>query len=174
MNLKYCTNCGSELVESLLPTEERVRHYCPSCGHVHYVNPKVVCGTLPVEDGKVWLLRRGIEPRLGFWTHPAGFMEIDETAEEGAKRETHEELGCVVRIEGLLGVYSRPFAPVNVVYLTSLSPEGGRPTTTAEALEVRAFAPPEIPWDELAFLSTHAALLDWITRSVENDKSRKR
>jgi ADP-ribose pyrophosphatase YjhB (NUDIX family) len=165
MDIHYCFNCGSHLVESLLPTEERLRLNCPACGHIHYVNPKVVCGTLPLQDGKVWLLRRGIEPRLGFWTHPAGFQEIDETTEEGALRETLEEMGCRVALDGLLGVYSRPHAPVNVVYLAHVLPDGGLPRTTVEAVEVRAFAPDELPWGELAFISTARALEEWVKRA---------
>ena len=104
----YCPVCGGQLAELLLPTEERPRLVCMNCGYIHYLNPKVVCGTLPIEDGGVWLLRRGIEPRLGYWTYPAGFLELDESTEEGAIRETREELGCDVSIDGLFGVYSRP------------------------------------------------------------------
>ena len=113
----------------------------------------------------MWLLRRGIEPRLGYWTHPAGFQEIDETTDEGALRETLEELGCQVALEGLLGVYSRAHAPVNVVYLARIVPELGLPHTTIEAVEVRAFSPDEIPWDDLAFISTARALDDWVRRA---------
>jgi ADP-ribose pyrophosphatase YjhB (NUDIX family) len=99
---------------------------------------------------------------LGYWTYPAGFQEIDESTEDAAVRETWEELRCVVRLTGLFGVYSRPGAPVNVVYLAAISAESEPPTTTTEALEVRSFAPHEIPWDDLAFPSTHAVLRDWV------------
>jgi ADP-ribose pyrophosphatase YjhB (NUDIX family) len=157
----YCLNCGSGLAESLLPTESRPRLVCASCGYIHYLNPKVVCGTLPVEGDKVWLLRRGIEPRLGYWTYPAGFLEIDETTEEAARRETLEEIGCDVEITGLFGVYSRPEAPVNIVYLARLA-DDGLPCTTGEALEVRAFARADIPWTALAFPSTYLVLQDWV------------
>ena len=82
----YCLVCGSALIEGDIPTETRARLYCASCGYIHYINPKVVCGTLPVQAGRVWLLRRGIEPRLGYWTYPAGFQEIDESSDEAAVR----------------------------------------------------------------------------------------
>jgi ADP-ribose pyrophosphatase YjhB (NUDIX family) len=159
---RYCFMCGHALYEGLLSTEERARLYCPACGYVHYINPKVVCGTLPQQDGMVWLLRRGIEPRRGYWTYPAGFQEIDESAEEGALRETIEELGCPVFIQRLLGLYSRPHAPVNVVYLAEIVPALGTPRLTLEAIEVRAFLPRDIPWSELAFQSTRDVLEDWV------------
>ena len=159
---RYCLVCGSALIEGDIPTETRPRLYCASCGYIHYINPKVVCGTLPIEDGRVWLLRRGIEPRLGYWTYPAGFQEIDESSDEAAVRETLEELGCPVEITRLFGVYSRPHAPVNIVYLARLPGNGPAPAPTDEALEVRAFARDEIPWDDLAFISTQAVLRDWV------------
>jgi ADP-ribose pyrophosphatase YjhB (NUDIX family) len=160
---RFCVLCGDRLGEALLPTEDRPRLVCRGCGHIHYVNPKIVCGTLPVEDGRVWLLRRAIEPRLGFWTHPAGFQEWDETTEEAALRETREELGCDVDLVRLLGVYSRAGAPVvNVVYLAHPRTRGGVPCTTKEALEVCAFLPLEIPRDALAFPSTALAVRDWL------------
>lgn len=160
---KFCLLCGEPLVEGQPPSEERPRLVCASCNYIHYINPKVVSGTLPVEGNRVWLLRRGIEPRLGFWTHPAGYQEWDESTEEAAVRETYEELGCVVAIERLLGVYSRSFTPVvNVVYLARLSVEGQAPCTTKEALQVKLFDEKDLPWDELAFVSTSLALRDWI------------
>jgi ADP-ribose pyrophosphatase YjhB (NUDIX family) len=161
----YCLVCGAALTEGEIATELRPRLFCASCGYIHYINPKVVCGTLPVEDGRVWLLRRGIEPRLGYWTYPAGFQEIDESSEEAAMRETIEEIACPVELTGLFGVYSRPGAPVNIVYLARLIAGGSRPTPTDEALEVRAFTPDEIPWVDLAFPSTQLVLQDWVSSS---------
>jgi len=162
-SFRYCINCGTPLEERLLPSEDRPRLVCGQCGYIHYVNPKVVSGTLPVTDGKIWLLRRGIEPRLGYWTYPAGFQEWDESTEEAAIRETREELGCEVALDGLLGVYSRAGAPiVNVVYLAHLTHIGPPPHPTKEATEVRAFFPDDIPWPELAFPSTSVVLKDWL------------
>lgn len=159
---RFCSQCGSQLSEKLLPTEERIRLVCDSCAHIHYLNPLVVGATLPVEGGAVWLLRRGIEPRYGYWTFPAGYQEIDESTEGAAKRETLEELGCLVELDRLLGVYSRPGAPVVIVYMAHLSDDSPRPGTTSEAIEVRPFKPEEIPWDDLAFMSTVQALRDWV------------
>lgn len=132
-----------------------------SCGHILYVNPKMVAGAIPVSDGRVWLLRRAIEPRYGAWTFPAGFMEMGETVEEAAARETREELGIEVSIGRLLNVYSRPTTPtVLAVYLASAL---GQPTGGLETLEFALFHPDDIPWDELAFWNTVEALRDWVT-----------
>jgi ADP-ribose pyrophosphatase YjhB (NUDIX family) len=160
---RFCVLCGTEMAETKLPTEDRPRLVCVSCGYIHYINPKLVCGTLPVENGSVWLLRRGIEPRLGYWSYPAGFQEWDESSEEAACRETKEEIGCDVRIESLFGVYSSARAPiVNVVYLASLLPTSPSPSSTQEAIEVRSFRPENLPWADLAFPSTEQVLKDWV------------
>ncbi len=160
--IRFCVICGSFLAEVHLPTEDRARLVCEKCGYVHYVNPHVVGACLPIEDGAVWLLRRGIEPRYGYWTYPAGYQEVDESTEGAAIRETLEELGCLVELERLLGVYSRPEAPVVIVYLAHLALDSPRPSTSKEAIEVRPFHPQDIPWDALAFPSTHQALRDWV------------
>ncbi|HUS15951.1 MAG TPA: NUDIX hydrolase [Chloroflexia bacterium] len=159
----YCVQCATPLVERLLETEDRPRLVCDNCGYIHYYNPKVVAGTFPIWNGQVWLLRRGIEPRVGYWSHPAGYQEVGESTEEGAVRETLEEMGLPVRLSGLLGVYSRAIAPVvNIVYLAELIDPDSRPHTTPEALEVAAFTPETIPWAHIAFPSTAAALRDWV------------
>ena len=148
----FCSECGAKLRETLLPTEDRPRLVCEACGHITYINPKIVSGTLPMQDGKVWLLRRGIEPRYGYWTYPAGYQEIDETTDEAAKRETWEELRLRVEVTKLFGVYSRAGNHVvNVVYMARLLDPGSTPTLTSEATEVGLFGPDEIPWEELAF-----------------------
>lgn len=166
MNAVYCVRCAGRLVEAWVADEGRTRLVCPECGHIHYINPKVVSGTLPIEDGAVWLLRRGIEPRLGYWSHPAGFQEYDETTEQAAVRETLEEIGCEVIIDRLFGVYSRPGGPVvNIVYLAHFANAHTLPCTSPEALEVRRFSAGEIPWDELAFPSTERILTDWVRHS---------
>jgi ADP-ribose pyrophosphatase YjhB (NUDIX family) len=159
----FCTVCGAHLKIAQPPTEDRPRLVCPECGYIQYINPKVVGGTLPVEDNRVWLLRRGIEPRLGYWTYPAGYQEADESTEQAAIRETQEEIGCSVEIDRLLGVYSRPTAQVVViVYLAHFAANGSVPCLTTEALEVRSFGRDEIPWPDLAFPSTEQALRDWV------------
>lgn len=162
MPYNFCTVCGTHLQVAQPPTEDRPRLVCPQCGYIQYVNPKVVGGTLPIEDGRVWLLRRGIEPRLGYWTYPAGYQEVDEFTEDAAIRETQEEIGCSVEIDRLLGVYSRPASQVVViVYLAHFASLGSVPCLTTEALEVGSFGRNEIPWRDLAFPSTEQALRDW-------------
>lgn len=164
-DFKHCPLCASGLQVTLLQTEGRDRLVCTGCGYVHYINPRIVCGTLPIQDGGVWLLRRGIEPRLGYWSYPAGFQELDETTEEAAIRETREEIGVEAEITALQGVYSRPHAPVvNIVYTARLVSTCETPTTTPEAVEVRLCRPEQIPWDDLAFESTYRVLKDWVTQ----------
>lgn len=156
----FCPGCGGPLVERLIEAEGRDRLLCQACGRIHYLNPKIVAGTVPVAGERVWLLRRGIEPRYGYWTVPAGFMEMGESVEEAARRETWEELSITVRLGPLLGIYSAPhLATVHIIYQAEAldQPGGG-----SETLEYRAFLPAEIPWDELAFWSTRRALEDWV------------
>lgn len=163
---QYCPACGNQLERRYVEAEERRRLVCTVCGEIHYINPKVVAATLPVVDGRIWLLRRAIEPRLGTWTFPAGFMEMGESVEEAARRETFEELHLDVRIERLIGIYSRPESPtVLIAYLAAALSE---PTGGAEALEFASFAPEAIPWRRLAFWNTEAALQDWL-RLVESE-----
>jgi len=164
-DLHYCPHCAAPLIVRLLPTEDRPRLVCDR-GHILYVNPKLIVGVIPERRGRILLMRRAIEPRYGAWTFPGGFMEIDETVEECAAREAHEEVGVEVRIVDMVGVYSRP-APagpgiVSVVYRGRV--RGGRPGPGREALEVRWFLPDDIPWDELAYDTTRQALRDWVRR----------
>lgn len=155
----YCFVCGDELVERFVAAEERARLVCVGCNHIHYINPKIVAGTIPVAGDRVWLLRRAIEPRGGFWTFPAGFMEMGETVEEAAARETMEELRLEIHIRALVGVYSYSVGTtVHVIYLADALSE---PAAGPEALSFAAFAPDDLPWHDLAFPSTREALRDW-------------
>jgi ADP-ribose pyrophosphatase YjhB (NUDIX family) len=105
---RFCPICGSSLSKKLLPTEERPRLVCDICGHVAYMNPKVVVNVVVERRGRILMMRRAIEPRYGTWSLPGGFMEIDETLEECAMREAREETGVTVNLDGLVGIYSRP------------------------------------------------------------------
>ncbi|MEA2269511.1 MAG: hypothetical protein QOC64_2121, partial [Solirubrobacteraceae bacterium] len=109
-------------------------------------------------DGRVWLLRRGFDPSAGLWTFPGGFVDLGESVEQAARREAREELEIDVELTGLVGVYSRPQDRVVLVVFDAVP--HGEPRTTDEAPEVRAFAPGELPWGELAFWSTEQALRD--------------
>ncbi len=160
--LNYCTVCGAPLRFGPIEGEERERLACESCGHIEYVNPRLVVTTLPVtERGEVVLLRRGFEPGYGQWAQPGGFLEIDETVNEGAVRETLEEIGLVVEPGEVVGLYSRVEAAV-VVLAFEARIVGGEIRTTPEALEVRAFRPEAIPWREIAFRTSTWALRDWL------------
>jgi ADP-ribose pyrophosphatase YjhB (NUDIX family) len=160
--LNHCARCGAGLVFGPVAGEERDRLSCPACGFIAYVNPRLVVTTLPVtDDGRLVLLRRGIEPGYGAWAQPGGFLEVDETAHEGAVRETLEETGLEVEPEAIVGLYSRPEAAIVVVAFEARI-TGGAPTVTPEALEVRPFHPREIPWDAIAFHTSLWAITDWV------------
>jgi ADP-ribose pyrophosphatase YjhB (NUDIX family) len=155
----FCIFCGKGLEERRLPLDHRPRLVCASCGRVHYLNPRPVGATVPERDGRALLLRRAIEPSYGAWVFPGGFMELGETAEEAAARETLEETGLEVRLRGLLGVYTRPGPGVVVLVYRALALS--EPRALHEALEVAWFGRDEIPWENLAFDTTERALRDW-------------
>lgn len=149
--MKFCSTCGHH-VEIRIPDGDHLERYvCASCGEVHYRNPKVIVGCVPEwEDGRILMCRRDIEPRLGKWTFPAGFLELNETSAEGAAREAKEEALADVEITGLLTVINVSY--VSQVYLIHrarlLRPEFG---PTPESSEVCLMREDEIPWDEIAF-----------------------
>lgn len=127
-----------------------MRAVCTACERVHYENPKIVVGSVATYEGRVLLCKRAIEPRLGFWTMPAGFMENGETTAEGARREAREEAGVEIEVGTLLGVYELTHVrQVMLVYRATLP--GPELNPGVESLEARLFEPSEIPWDELAF-----------------------
>ncbi len=151
---RFCPRCAQ-------PAEIELPHRigCPHCGYVAYYNPKPVAAVIPCDaDGRVILLRRGFDPGGGLWTFPGGFVELGETVEAAAHRETGEELGMAIELGGLVGVYSR--ADERVVLIVFRAVALGPPSTSPEATEVSAFAPEELPWGELAFWSTEQALRD--------------
>ena len=163
-SLNHCVQCGGRLELGPVPGEERHRLVCASCGHIAYVNPRLVVTTIPVtEDGDVLLIRRGFEPGRGLWAQPGGFLEVDETVTEGAIRETLEETGLHVAPGEIVGLYARLEAAV-IVLAYEARVVGGEARTGPEALEVRAFPPEEIPWPEIAFRTTWFALADWLAR----------
>ena len=157
---RFCPACGRPVEPRTLEADHRPRLVCAE-GHVTWRNPRIVVGTLPVRDGRLYLARRAIEPALGQWGNPSGFLELGESTQEGARRETEEETQLRVEIGRLIGVYSRPHAGVvTIVYEASVV--GGVPKPAAESSEVRDFGPDEIPWDELAFSTVESALRDWV------------
>src|SRR5262245_26551519 len=153
-SLNFCPNCGTSRRFGAIPGEDRHRLSCPACGHILYVNPRLVVTALPITDrGEVVLLRRGIEPGLGSWAQPGGFLEVDETVNQAAIRETYEETGLLIEPGEIVGLYTRLEAAVVTIAFEARI-VGGAPTVTPEALEVRSFAPADIPWQGIEFNTT--------------------
>ncbi|ABO54528.1 NUDIX hydrolase [Burkholderia vietnamiensis] len=148
--MKFCSVCGHEVIARIPQGDNRERFVCDHCGTIHYQNPRNVVGTVPVWGDQVLLCRRAIEPRYGFWTLPAGFMEMGETTAEAAARETLEEAGARVEIQNLFTLLNVPHVhQVHLFYLARLIDpdyEAGE-----ESLEVKLFDEADIPWDEIAF-----------------------
>ena len=156
--IKFCKQCGSA-VDYRVPDDgdTKVRAVCPSCGTIHYENPLTVVGTVPSWGDRVLLCKRNIEPRLGKWTLPAGFMELNETTAEGAARETVEEAGAQFVMQGLFSLVNvSRVGQVHLFYLAQLTSEQFDPGH--ETVEARLFLESEIPWDELAFRTTRETL----------------
>ena len=149
--MNFCSLCGSSGLTWEIPeADNRHRHVCGDCGEIHYSNPKIVCGCIAEWEQQILLCRRAIEPRKGFWTLPAGFMENGETVEQGASRETLEEADARVGELTLFGVYSIPhISQVYMLYRGRLQDLDFGPGP--ESLEVELRGLDRIPWDELAF-----------------------
>jgi ADP-ribose pyrophosphatase YjhB (NUDIX family) len=159
----YCQRCGRPLVERYVAHEARTRLQCDACGFVHYMNPRVVTSAIVEHRGRVLLQQRAIEPGLGKWTFPGGFLEIGETPQAGAVRETREETGLDIELGSLLGVYARVHVGIVLIVYTANSTSDAAVVADSESMAVQWFAPDEIPWPELAFETTDAALRDWLT-----------
>ncbi len=167
---RYCQLCGHHLVERFIDAEKRIRLQCESCQFIHYLNPRVVAAIIVSNRGRVLLQRRAIEPRAGYWTFPGGFLEIGEAAEEGARRETLEEVGLDVVPERLVGVYTRPQVGIVLVAYAGESVTDAAFAADFESSEVRWFSPDAIPWGDLAFETTEAALRDWLPSPTTGSK----
>jgi ADP-ribose pyrophosphatase YjhB (NUDIX family) len=158
--VKFCANCGSAVVRRVPPGDTLPRWVCDECGEVHYQNPKLVVGTVPEHDGRILLCRRAIEPRYGYWTLPAGFMENDETTGQAALRETLEEAGARVELGAPFSMISVPRVnQVHVFYLARLGVLEFKPGE--ESLEVALFDEAAIPWKEIAFRTVATTLRLW-------------
>ncbi len=148
--MKYCCDCGAPVELGIPAGDDRERYLCPACGSIHYQNPKLVVGCLAEFNDQILLCRRAIEPRLGLWTVPAGFMENGETVEEAALRETAEEANARVEMLPLFSVVSLPhISQVYMLFRGRLLDQDF--SAGHETLEVSLFREPDIPWEELAF-----------------------
>jgi 8-oxo-dGTP diphosphatase len=162
-SFRFCPNCGGRLEPRQLKAGEPMRPVCGQCGYVHYLDPKVAVGTVIVtNDDKIVLVRRAIEPGYGLWVFPGGYVDRGEEITVAAIREAREESGLDVRLDGLINIYSYPGRPI-VVIVYKASIIAGELRVDEESLEADVFARNEIPWDRLAFRSTHEALEDFYT-----------
>ncbi|XOZ33873.1 NUDIX hydrolase [Halomonadaceae bacterium KBTZ08] len=148
--MQYCSSCGAGVELRIPEGDDRKRHVCQDCGTIHYINPRIVAGTIPVWEDRVLLCRRAIEPRHGFWTLPAGFMENGETTTEAALRETLEEAEARVALDGLYAVFNVPHIDQVHMYFRARLTDG-QYGAGPESLETALFRENEIPWGELAF-----------------------
>ncbi len=158
--MKHCSNCGKPIQRGVPAGDNRQRYMCSSCDIVHYQNPLIVVGCVPEQDGKILLCKRAIEPRYGYWTLPAGFMELGESLQQGASRETFEEACAEVEI-------GRLFASVDVIhagqvhfFFRAALLSGHSPGE--ESLETELYEVDDIPWSELAFKSVEFALRKYV------------
>lgn len=168
--MKFCSNCGSESIGLSIPAgDNRHRFVCPNCEQIHYQNPNIVAGCLPVWEDKVLLCRRAIEPRHGFWNVPSGYLENGESVEDGAMREVWEEAEATVEIDYLISLYN--LEKINQIYLQFVGHLiDGKFGVGEESLECALFTEETIPWEDMAFTSSVFTL----KRYFENLKSGKK
>jgi 8-oxo-dGTP diphosphatase len=162
--VRFCPMCGGAIEARIVEPDRKEHKVCVKCGFIYFLNPKLVAGCLIVEDDRTLLIRRGFEPARGKWTFPGGYVDLGETPERCAIRETREEIGMTIGMTiaslELLGVYAdrAEEAPsiIVVTYIAKPGPEA--PIVSSEATEVSYFGVDEIPWDDLAFDTTRQAL----------------
>jgi ADP-ribose pyrophosphatase YjhB (NUDIX family) len=166
---RFCPVCAAPFASRVLKAGEPTRLVCTAaaCGFVFYLDPKVAVGTiLRRDDGDVVLVKRAIEPGYGRWVFPGGYVDRGEEVQVAALREAREETGFDIRIDRLVGIYSYAGrTPIIIVYAASIV--GGTLAVDEEGLEARWFSPAAIPWDDLAFRSTHEALRDYLRQGSE-------
>ncbi len=155
--MKFCSECAQPVVATIPAGDNRQRYVCQACGTIHYQNPRIIAGCVPAHQGAILLCQRAIEPRVGYWTVPAGFMELGETVAAAAARETLEEAEAQVEVGALIAVVDVVQArQVHIFFSGTLNEPafGAGHETLAAAL----FTPDEIPWDDIAFPSVRIAL----------------
>ena len=161
-NVRFCPLCGGDLGPRLVMPDHKQQKVCTRCGFIYFLGPKLVAGCLIADGDRILLLRRGIEPSLGKWTFPGGYVDLGEVPAACATRETVEEVGMQVTLNRLFGIYGDRKNPVAIIVVYLATPGAERPITTPEATEVRYFAVDQIPWQDLAFDTTIQALGDWV------------
>jgi len=168
--MNFCSNCGSDKIGLIVPKgDNRPRYVCAACQVIHYQNPNIVAGCLPVWEDKVLLCRRAIEPRHGFWNVPSGYLENGETVAEGAMREVWEEAEAKVDLQYLISLYNLP--KINQIYLHFIGDlVDGEFGIGEESLECALFTEETIPWEEMAFTSSTFTL----RRYFENRRAVRR
>ncbi len=165
--MKFCPECAHPLSLQVPPNDDRLRFVCGYCHTIHYQNPKLVVGTIPIwdqgEKSKVLLCKRAIEPRHGYWTLPAGFMENEETTSQAAVRETKEESGAHIQLHELFSLLNVPHVnQVHMFYRATLLDLNY--CAGAESLEVALFSESEIPWGDIAFQTSYHTLKFFFTQ----------
>ncbi len=157
--MNFCSNCGEKVVQRVPDGDNRQRAVCPACETIHYSNPNVVVGCIPEWEGRILLCKRAIEPRAGYWTLPAGFLEHEETTRQGGARETLEEANAIVEVGELFSIIGVPYiGQIHMFYRARLlEPEF---SAGAESTHVALYQEADIPWDDLAF-PTVAHTLRW-------------
>ena len=162
----YCTQCGSAVEQRIPADDNQLRAVCPSCHRIHYSNPKIVVGCLLTAGDKVLLCQRDIEPRINFWTLPAGYMENNETTEEGALREAQEESHAIGENIRLFAIYDLPrISHVYMLYTGTLA--DGFASAGHETKAVALLEESEIPWGNMAF----AVMTEALERHFEDKKN---
>jgi len=160
--MKFCTSCGNSVALQVPAGDDRERFVCSSCELIHYINPRVIVGCLPVHQGRVLLCKRAIEPRKNYWTLPAGFMENGETTLQGAARETWEEARARVSQLDLYRVFDVPYiSQVYMFYRCEL--DDGEYGVGPESLETALYTQEEIPWEEIAFPAVYETLKEYFS-----------
>lgn len=165
--MNFCSQCGDKVRFAIPEGDDRPRYLCDACGTIHYQNPRIVAGTLPVSGSKVLLCKRAISPRKGYWTLPAGYMENAESTQQAASRETREEACAEVELANLYTLIDLPH--INQVYMIFRAELVGGFSAGPESLEVALFEEHEIPWDELAFMTIERTLKHFYVDRPRNE-----
>jgi ADP-ribose pyrophosphatase YjhB (NUDIX family) len=155
--MKFCSSCGALITHKIPDGDNRLRYVCESCGEIHYQNPKVIAGILPTYKSKVLLCKRSIQPQVGYWTLPAGFLENGESSLEGAIRECSEEANTQVRDPSIYAIFDIPQINQIYIFYRAEMPEAIFSPST-ESSDVALFSEEDIPWSELAFPMVEALL----------------